>query len=98
VTKAFRALTLTAALTLAGFTATVGESLQQVDASSAVAFTSTCWLTCFSLNPPGVTKYKAFNVTKDACCSGLALSCPPGATPNLSWGEPAQVCAPKIDG
>jgi len=97
VTKALRALTLTTVLTLAGFTATVGESLQQADTSSAVAFTSTCWLTCIGISS-GVTKYKAFNVTKDACCSGSALSCPPGATPNLSWGEPAQVCAPRIDG
>jgi len=89
VTKALRALSLTAALTLAGFTATVGES--------AVAFTSTCWLTCISLNPPGVTNYKAFHVTKDACCSGSVLSCPPGAIPNTSWGEPAAVCAPNME-
>jgi hypothetical protein len=97
VTKALRAVALTTALTLAGFTATVGESLQQAETRSTVAFTSTCWLTCISLNPPGVTHYKAFNVTKEACCSGSALSCPPGAIPNTSWGEPATVCAPNVD-
>jgi len=96
VTRTFRALTLTTALTLAGFTSTLGENLQQAGSSRAVAFTSTCWATCFSLSS-GVTKYKAFNVTKEACCSGSVLSCPSGATPSLSWGEPAQVCPPNIE-
>ena len=61
--------------------------------ASAAAFTSTCWLTCFSLNPGGVTNYKVFNVTKAACCSGSALSCPPGSVSGQpAWGEPAALC------
>jgi hypothetical protein len=40
-----------------------------------------------------VTHYKAFNVTKDECCSGAALSCPPGSvSSHPSWGEPAEKC------
>jgi hypothetical protein len=91
--KALHALTLTTALTLACFAAAGAESLQQqTGTSNATAYTSTCWLTCFSLGT-GVTRYKAFNVTKEACCSGAVLSCPPGSAPaHPSWGEPAETC------
>ena len=53
--------------------------------------TSTCWLTC--LSDSGATYYKIFNVTEEACCSGSALSCPPGAVPDLAWGEPIEPCS-----
>lgn len=99
--RAFHALTLAAALTLAGFTAASGEDLQLQEAgtSSAAAYTSTCWLTCFSLNPLGVMNYKTFNVTQDACCSGAVLSCPAGSTPTtLAWGEPMAICDPGGEG
>jgi hypothetical protein len=87
VKKFSRALTLTSALTLAVFTAAHGQSLQ---------VGSTCWLTCISLSS-GVTYYTAPNITKSDCCSGAAMSCPPGAYANYSWGEPAEVCAPGND-
>jgi len=81
VKKIIRALTLTTALTLVGFTA-----------NAAMDPTSTCWLTCFSLSS-GVQYYKTFHVTQSDCCSGAALSCPPGSAPgSLAWGEPAQLC------
>jgi hypothetical protein len=84
VKKALHALTLTTALTLAGFAA--------AGTSSAAEYTSTCWLTCFSFGT-GVTSYEAFNVTKADCCSGAALSCPPGSRPGYpAWGEPAELC------
>jgi hypothetical protein len=73
------------------------RELQQAGASSAMEFTSTCWVTCIGLSS-GVTHYKTFHVTKEACCSGSALSCPPDATPNYSWGELATVCAPNEGG
>lgn len=58
--------------------------------------TSTCWLTCFS-RTTGQTKYKIFNVTENACCSGSALSCPAGSIPlNLAWGEPAMLCLQNV--
>jgi hypothetical protein len=84
VTKTLRALTL------------IGTLILAANASRAVTFTSTCWATCFSLSS-GVTHYKTFNVTQAACCGGSALPCPPGATANYSWGEPATVCAPRTD-
>jgi hypothetical protein len=89
VNKALHALTLTAALILACFTA---YPQQQPHISNAAGFASTCWLTCFSL-ATGMTSYKAFNVTQAECCSGAALSCPPGSAPaHPSWGEPAVTC------
>ena len=86
--KILYALALTSLIAI-GPTGPIGaneESLQQDP-------TSTCWLTCFSLTS-GVTYYKTFNVTQEACCSGSALSCPSGSRPSLSWGEPAQACGP----
>ena len=79
--KVVRALTLTTAFTLVGFAA-----------NGAMDPTSTCWLTCLSLES-GVQYYKTFNVTQQDCCSGAALSCPPGSMPgSIAWGEPAQLC------
>ena len=78
--KALYALTLTLVLSLTCLTA----------ANSALEPTSTCWLTCFSSS--GATNYKMFNVTKDACCSGSALSCPPGSDSSFAWGEPVAPC------
>ena len=96
--KALYVLTLTLIFNLTGLIAARGESLQQAAISSALEPTSTCWLTCFSLNPGGVTSYKTFHVTQQACCSGAALSCPPGSVPSHpSWGEPAKLC-PLPDG
>jgi hypothetical protein len=93
VNKALHALTLTTTLILAGFTAAGAEYAQQQPyTSNAAAYTSTCWLTCFSL-ATGRTNYKAFNVTQAECCSGAALSCPSGSAPaHPSWGEPAVTC------
>lgn len=92
--KAFHALTLTTALTLAGFTAAGAESLlQPSDTSSPATYTSTCWYTCFSFDGSGATHYTVFNVTKAECCGGAAVSCPPGAVPSHpAWGEPAEMC------
>lgn len=92
--KAFHALTLTTALTLAGFMAAGAENLQQQSGTSSPAtYTSTCWYTCFSFDGSGATNYTVFNVTEAECCSGAAVSCPPGSVPSHpAWGEPAQMC------
>lgn len=87
VKKVLRALALTSALTLVGFTASAGPW----------DLYSTCWLTCYSLQY-GVQNYKTFNVTKYDCCRGAVLSCPPGwVSGGLAWGEPAMLCGPSID-
>lgn len=84
--KAVYALTLTLVLSLTCLTA----------AYSAWEPTSTCWLTCLSFGS-GAKNYKMFDVTKDACCSGSALSCPPGSYSSYAWGEPAMLCGPNIE-
>lgn len=104
--KAFHALALTTALTLAGFTVVEAENIrQQSGTSSAASYitpggctitplgcVSTCWVKCLSLQT-GVTKYTIPNVTQDECCSGAVWSCPPGSAPaHPSWGEPAATC------
>jgi len=98
VKKALFASPLLLVFLLTGPMAASEESLQQANTTTALAPTSTCWYTCFSFNPPGVTNYKIFHVTKEDCCSYAVVSCPPGATPSHpAWGEPALSCGP-VDG
>lgn len=85
---------LMAAVSASGLAAAASEEIpRQADVSSASVL-STCWVTCFSFNPPGKTSYTIFNVTEYDCCNGLAWSCPPGAVPSHPfWGEPAESCS-----
>lgn len=81
--RVVQALVLTAAAGAAAFLPAPGQA--------ALPTGSTCWLTCISLTT-GVQRYKAFNVSQNACCSGSYMSCPPGAYATYAWGEPAELC------
>jgi hypothetical protein len=92
VKKVLYALSLTTALTLAGFPAAGAESPQQQSDTSGWEYRSTCRVTCFSLET-GATDYTIFNVTQDECCGGTAWSCPPDAQASHPvWGEPGKTC------